>query len=270
MLVSGKLWEIHEPVIRGAECAMSDKICIWCKQDCSTKPRQKDKQGRYLCQECVKPYLDAMKPKPSADVAHLDSEGSTIPLEPAPAGGGGGMGELLAQQVAKVSDTCPSCSRPMSSGAVICTHCGFSTESGRQLRSRVSVQKAPKDAKEKKRISLEASPLWVPGGLTVVFGVFYAAAFSEPAHYFVPFLVSLAIFSFLLSLYVIIAAFGDEHGFWGILGIAAMFVPVIGLAMLFYVFFISHRTAMKASYAMVLLFAVLMIPLAMQWAETVQ
>ncbi len=38
----------------------AEKTCIWCKQDCSNKPRQKDLKGNYLCKECVEPYQHAL------------------------------------------------------------------------------------------------------------------------------------------------------------------------------------------------------------------
>ena len=139
-------------VMQEAECAMSDKICIWCKQDCSTKPRQKDNQGRYLCRECVKPYLDAMKSEPAPRRSGT-GDTAAIPITPdsGVATSERPSGDLLDRQVAKVSDTCPSCNRPMSHGAVICVHCGYNTETGRQLRSRVMLQKAPKKEKPKKK-----------------------------------------------------------------------------------------------------------------------
>jgi hypothetical protein len=240
---------------------MSEKVCIWCKQDCSQKPRQKDAKGHYLCQECVKPYLDAMKSKaqPSAAVAR-EQDDQGIPLEPTQQSGG--MGDLLDQQVAKVSQTCESCGRPMARDAVICTHCGYNTESGRQHRSRV-VELKEKKEKRASNVSISdvVNPTYVTLGLLVISGGLFFASWSNPA-----FLALLYVWGGLVGtvgfVYLIFAAFKDGHTGWGVISLL-MFVPILNLlimlVLLYYVFGITHRGMLKGLYLTAIISVVLAV-----------
>ncbi|MCH7791248.1 MAG: hypothetical protein IID31_03070 [Planctomycetes bacterium] len=110
------------------------KVCVWCKQDCSHKPRRKDSKGRYLCQECVEPFQQAK----AARAARAISVPESIPLAPEP-DGGDVLNRLVEQQSANAGQPCPSCSRAMARDAVICTHCGYNMQTGRQMQSHVQV-----------------------------------------------------------------------------------------------------------------------------------
>src|SRR4051812_21909493 len=72
------------------------KICVFCNQDCSRRPRAKDSRGRYMCNDClarrrVKADADSAatppKPEPPPTAAALaDSEHTMLGAEsPEPA-----------------------------------------------------------------------------------------------------------------------------------------------------------------------------------------
>ncbi len=93
------------------------KICIRCKQDCSTRPRTKDAQGRYLCRACQ----EGAAAKPELDPIPIADEPLPVALleEPAP--------------VALGLQKCPSCGSSIPHGGALCVQCGFDVRKGAQL-----------------------------------------------------------------------------------------------------------------------------------------
>ena len=47
-------------------------------------------------------------------------------------------------------ETCPSCSNPVKPGAVICVRCGYNIKEGKQIRTAVESDEAPKEGLFKK------------------------------------------------------------------------------------------------------------------------
>lgn len=96
------------------------KICIKCAQDCSTKPRTKDSQGRYTCKACADaapaPKRPA-SPKPAAAIPADDDAAM--------------MAALMADSPADLTENCPSCGSGLVPGSVLCTICGYNKETGR-------------------------------------------------------------------------------------------------------------------------------------------
>jgi len=99
------------------------KICRVCKQDCSTRPRQKDKDGSYTCQACLDKSGKGRAPG-SEQVA----------IDP-------GLAAALKGVDQAAMTACPNCGVLLKPSAVLCTGCGFDVEKGRALRTRVSIEK---------------------------------------------------------------------------------------------------------------------------------
>lgn len=122
------------------------KICVYCNQDCSNRPRLKDALGRYACKACAEKHqateapagaagaavpASASAPAPEAGVFDDAMPASVIDeavgsntyalAEPAETGG------LREQRL------CPACSRAMMPDAVICTSCGYDARKGFQV-----------------------------------------------------------------------------------------------------------------------------------------
>lgn len=83
------------------------KICVRCGVDCAGRPRVKDASGRYTCADCVE------------QIKRRRAGGAATPSKPAPASGA----------------PCPNCARVMPTDAVLCTACGYSTQTGRALQT---------------------------------------------------------------------------------------------------------------------------------------
>jgi hypothetical protein len=118
------------------------KICTHCGQDCSAKPRTKDKLGKYYCKEC---FGEAMRAA-EARLAAAAQAVQPAPIEP--------VGEPIVFDIAEpdapgiaVMETCPRCSNPLAAGVVLCTSCGFNRQSGQQLK----VQKEAPEPKPVKK-----------------------------------------------------------------------------------------------------------------------
>ncbi len=112
--------------------AASAKVCIICKQDCSRKPRSKDKQGRYTCDECAASAKAARVTAPAEPSAVAADDDGAIPfLEE----------ESATSRPAMVG--CPNCARPLASDAVICMGCGFNRATGRNVTTAMGEGAAP-------------------------------------------------------------------------------------------------------------------------------
>lgn len=115
----------------------SGKICIVCGQDCSHKPRSKDKQGRYTCDDCstrrrAEPPRDHAAPAPADDDIIPFVEEDSAPSRPA------------------AGSPCPNCARPMMADSIICMGCGFNRSTGRNVTTAMEVAEGGAPAKPRK------------------------------------------------------------------------------------------------------------------------
>jgi hypothetical protein len=97
------------------------KICVRCGADCAGRPRVKDAAGRYTCGACVERIKNGRAGSASASAkiapAHAEIEPPPFIDEPASVSGG----------------SCPNCAKGMPPDAVLCTGCGYSTQTGQAL-----------------------------------------------------------------------------------------------------------------------------------------
>lgn len=138
----------------------SAKVCQICKEDCSSRPRQKDAQGRYTCKECADKF-----PKAKSE----STPAKTAKPKPAP------VADALAVALAGVDQAsmtpCPNCAVLLKPGSVLCTACGFDIEKSKPIRTRVEIlPSSSKGAAKAGRIALAASTtallpvFWIVGG----------------------------------------------------------------------------------------------------------
>lgn len=127
------------------------KICIICNQDCSARPRTKDKLGRYICQSCADarkhakatpapfpapaPFPDPL-PAPSDHAASDPAPSDPDPSDP-------DIYDLAPDSFNAIlgdgPKPCPSCGQPIPSGSVLCLGCGYDERKGRQLSTGIGV-----------------------------------------------------------------------------------------------------------------------------------
>lgn len=127
------------------------KVCQICHQDCSKKPRVKDPQGRYSCEECVAQRQAEAALLAGADpTPGVERRAAAKPAaRPAPAkaatvaeGTPAGFWDQPAAApapVAAAQTRCAQCGNGLTPGAVICTLCGFNAQSGRKLKVKTGV-----------------------------------------------------------------------------------------------------------------------------------
>lgn len=113
------------------------KLCVYCGQDCSAKPRIKDADGHYACKACADAHAAAAAPAPRAQRAPAPT--SATPRTPkaaaaaaAPALDDGDVDlSALVAESAKVDAgpqemrACPNCQASNGSTATECRSCGY-------------------------------------------------------------------------------------------------------------------------------------------------
>lgn len=139
---------------------MTPKVCSRCRQDCSDRPRIRDRRGKYTCLVCLEKTGEA--PAQPAAVAPAEPPAAAASPQPAPAhametelvplapegettehpvsSDQAAAFEITAQDAAdtiplEITDRpaaatttapCPSCARLLAAGAAACTFCGWS------------------------------------------------------------------------------------------------------------------------------------------------
>lgn len=264
---------------------MAEKMCVVCGADVAQKPRVKDERGQYHCRPCFdakRTAVDVAKmaglavpagakekagaPKVgvaasapaamSAVAAATAVKGGTPGQSTGPKavhGHGADEGDpilaALVEDSVQKTTYCPSCSGPMKVGSVICTSCGFNTESQQALKTKI--QRAPREkggkaesGRRRVRMTLGFPP-WLH--LIIVAGVFgplFAMGMDDPD--------SAMIYGGLAGLYylgmyilMIIFAFKDEMGRWGLWGIIGFFTGIGQILLIVATLMMSERGNMK-------------------------
>lgn len=230
--------------------ATAAKVCTVCGVDCSNRPRVKDQQGRYMCQDCFD------RVKATKQVQKAPATPASKPAEPAaPAGAAVNLNDNsflldLGQKPAASGKAraCPECGRAITEGTVICIGCGFNLQTGKRLS--VKVERA-KQVKVKSTGGGGGFDLAAAGGGTVfmlvlaLYGAALGGAVAAPdlagACVMLCGLLSLAI-----GIWTLIEAL-KESWIWGL---GSLFVPLVGLV--FVIFFCEDERVKGAYFAMVL------------------
>ncbi len=253
-----------------ATAESAGKICMVCGKDVTGQPRVKDASGRYLCAgECQQKALEAAKAREAARAAKppaMPPSAAAKTAAPPPMEPGGLMGQLISDSPMLKSATCESCGNPMPGGAVLCTRCGFNTQTGKALKTAVIVEKQKKEEKVKGAAGRYGNSsggsdfgpsygvlLMIFGGTIGVLGVL---GFVHPLFA----IAAVALGSITLtvgSVWGLVAAFtGGEIG-WGICSLLVPFAQVI------YMIAVCQNKWAKAIYlggliGMIVAFAVIM------------
>lgn len=101
------------------------KVCIYCSQDCTDRPRIKDSRGNYACKACA--ASAAAKSHSKADKQSKPSKSATDGMDPI-------MIELVRDLPDPATESCPSCGRILRLRHILCTHCGYNRETEKQTR----------------------------------------------------------------------------------------------------------------------------------------
>ncbi len=139
----------------------AEKPCVICGRDCAGRPRKKDRQGRYACQDCV----DARAAK-KAGTPQPTRRATSAP-EPEP----DLMAGLLDGAVENAPTPCTNCAVPMSPDAVMCMSCGYNKATGKSASTAVTKVREKSEASAKAGNAASAAArtlgpmLWLVGGV---------------------------------------------------------------------------------------------------------
>ncbi len=241
----------------GAEAAMataesSGKTCVVCGQDVSGKPRVKDAAGKYMCAgECQQKAAAAAKARQDARPA---APGAAAQAKP-PMAPGGLLGQLIDDSPMLKSAKCESCGSAMPGGSVICTRCGFNTQTGKALKTAVIVEKEKKEAKAPTGgySNKYAASDFGPGFgvlfliVTAVVGGCFALGFISPGLLLLGILVA-SVVQIVGFIWGIVDAFRQGEALWGVLGILTPIVGLTGLGFLYYMIFVNELKWSRSLY----------------------
>lgn len=232
----------------------SGKICINCRLDCSTRPRVKDRAGRYVCRDCLK---------------QMKATGQTLPPPPAaraslPAPSKSEqdvMAALVDEAVTRQPDSCPHCGVPSKKGAVLCLHCGYNRETGKTVHTHIERAKRESQPKERRTVQVAISGTVMFFSLCGLLGLLLTGAVMEPTLAPV-YILGWLVLGLVAFIYLVVAAFVDGDVAYGIVALVSILLPIVGLANLYYAFVVSERGGLKAVYGAYLLGMLGLIPLA--------
>jgi len=113
------------------------KTCRICGEDCSNRPRIKDRAGNYYCRDC---YEKAKRKKKAAGIPKKAAPRARPRRQPRPPAHEDGL-DLLAELAEQESSAptverpctpCESCGAPIPEGVKLCARCGYDRAKGRR------------------------------------------------------------------------------------------------------------------------------------------
>ena len=112
--------------------SQGEKICVHCGESCAGQARLKDAKGNYAHKACAEQRSGGGG---QAVAAPQQSQRA------APGGEAGSMAAILSdideESMIGGAKSCQGCGYPMDDDAMICLHCGFNRNSGRQFNTKV-------------------------------------------------------------------------------------------------------------------------------------
>jgi hypothetical protein len=122
-----------------------EKTCRICGQDCSDRPRTKDRKGRYYCRECyeeTRKSLMARAAVPGSEARPIERADSPTanPVEVEPDGDEAAESEWVVLEpdspaVHTEASLCPSCGGIVPANSAICARCGHNKRTGQTARA---------------------------------------------------------------------------------------------------------------------------------------
>ncbi len=240
-----------------ATTGAAGKICAICGEDVSGKPRVKDAQGRYMCAGLCEAKAaeqararSAPRPKPAPAAAPA--------APPVVSSDAGLLGKLIEDSPMLKSAKCESCGSAMVGGAVLCTRCGYNTQTGKNIRTAVIIEKEQKQQQVKpgkyrnKYAGGEVGPpLWKMLAVeTVVLSAIACLPLIGAEGFMVSWVMLLGA-SLLAWIGGTVAAFKNDQTIWGVCGVL-MIVPIIniigGLGFLIFNLFFNEDKYSRALY----------------------
>jgi hypothetical protein len=260
------------------------KICVICNADCSNKPRVKDATGRYACKPCqdaadVKAREGAKVAGAAAAAPAVKVMGGRALVGAARGGAQASAGgQTSSRAAASVSDygddgaldlsslvaaersataefaegiACRGCGVSVPVGTRICTGCGYDFVNKRKP-GKVKVVAAEelvlKPGKWKKgnnsmfiRI-VSGSGVALGGAALLALGLLFGWNSPEIRQFIAVFAI---LYGIIAAVLLVLTPFQEDRPVWGIIAIASLFIPFVGIAMLYYVIVVTERHSLR-------------------------
>ncbi len=104
-----------------------EKICVHCGQSCAGQARVKDAKGNYAHTACAEQVKGKGTQGPPRAPAKPEQAGSMAAI----------LADIDEADLIGGEHSCQGCGYPMDDNAMICLHCGFNRNSGRQFNTKV-------------------------------------------------------------------------------------------------------------------------------------
>ncbi len=200
---------------------VSDKTCIYCREDCSARPRVRDDRGRYACRSCIDQRKRAHpRPAPSGLAISTPSAAKQSPSHVASPAFLEGV-----KQPEPVGAMCPGCGKRVALGHVICLGCGTNVQTGSQAATKVN-QLKPKPVRAAP-VSVGIGAAFSAGGGLAGLGLWFlvSQATGEPSF------VMTVVVGFLAGLGMLLAIRGSGRLLSGTIACGCAVLPAaVGLA----------------------------------------
>lgn len=200
--------------------AAGGKSCSSCGVNLDAKPNYKIGSGKYLCPDCMEKAKAAKFAMNAKNAPAARASGAQAPSEDNSFLLGMGSKTAIAETGTK---PCPECGRALTADAVICTGCGFNTDSGKRTRVRIlKPEKAKDDGPAKPKAPLTQNPHAQGLAVIAVFGFMGVATIQSPAWTPV-FFVCWAVLNFVMF---VVSAYKSAQVYETPLAYLIAFVPV--------------------------------------------
>ena len=173
------------------------------------------------------------------------------------------MADLLAKSRMANAAPCPQCKSYIPEGGVICSACGYNTQTGKAAHTRVIA--APKEKKEKigRAPALSLDPMMGVWLAVLALGALTAGVFVSPEVIFFLY-IALYTYNTVLWIWVAVSAFIDQSPGWGVV----LLIP--GLHIFTGSYYLSTRgarPALRGHFFTGLIFAIVTALLATSFLE---
>ncbi|MCK4658634.1 MAG: hypothetical protein KAV82_03845 [Phycisphaerae bacterium] len=228
-----------------AEQRSEGKICRVCGEDCSTRPRTKDRAGHYYCTPC---YEQARRRKAARAAGKTDP-----PPRPKTPAGDSSLNLLtaIAEQEATASAlpiepvSCKGCGVPVQRGTVICTRCGYNLTTGQRVSAAIPKRARGTSGGVGNISAVLTKPWFAFVGPLVVFGILFAAAWTDEELASL-YLIPQTLFCSVIGIAVLVQAFRNSVG----RGLLSLCVPFYQI---YFVFSVNDSPHLKAFYGVAIL-----------------
>lgn len=174
------------------------------------------------------------------------------------------LSDLPTDAGAGDSNACPGCGMPRAAGAVVCMSCGYNSQTGGKISTKVKKVREPKPGNEREQRVVSYGWVGILVMVGAAIGLPVIATTSEAG--VVGALLVAGLWAIVAWIMMIAAAFRDGDAKWGIIGLCNL-IPCIGaipglLFAFYYCIFGSERTGWKLNYwcsvvAMLAIYAVI-------------